>query len=72
MDEIGVMFEKGDIFLPELMLSGEAMQAGMDILTPLSLETNKIPGTYVISTVKDLHDIGKNIVKTMLEVSSLK
>ena len=34
MDEIGVMFEKGDIFLPELMLSGEAMQAGMDILTP--------------------------------------
>lgn len=75
MDEIGVMFEKGDIFLPELMLSGEAMQAGMDILTPAipAGEQTKSRGTYVIGTVKgDLHDIGKNIVKTMLEVSGFK
>ena len=75
MDEIGVKFEKGEIFLPELMLSGEAMQAGMSVLTPAlpAGEQTKSQGTYVIGTVKgDLHDIGKNIVKTMLEVSGFK
>jgi corrinoid protein of di/trimethylamine methyltransferase len=75
MDEIGVKFEKSELFLPELMLSGEAMQAGMDILTPAipAGEQTKSRGTYVIGTVKgDLHDIGKNIVKTMLEVSGFK
>lgn len=75
MDEIGVMFEKGEIFLPELMLSGEAMQAGMNVLTPAipAGAQTKSQGTYVIGTVKgDLHDIGKNILKTMLDVSGFK
>jgi methylmalonyl-CoA mutase cobalamin-binding domain/chain len=72
IDEIGSKFEKNEIFLPELMLAGEAMKAGMAILTPAvpAGEATQTLGTIVIGTVRgDLHDIGKNIVKTMLQTS---
>jgi 5-methyltetrahydrofolate--homocysteine methyltransferase len=69
MDEVGRRFERGEYFLPELMLAGRAMKAGLDLVRPL-LAGNRAheAGRVVIGTVQgDLHDIGKNIVSSMLE-----
>jgi 5-methyltetrahydrofolate--homocysteine methyltransferase len=69
MDEVGKDFKAGDLFVPEVLVAARAMSAGMGILRPL-LATSEVPsaGKYVIGTVKgDLHDIGKNLVKMMLE-----
>jgi 5-methyltetrahydrofolate--homocysteine methyltransferase len=69
MDEVGKDFKAGDLFVPEVLVAARAMSAGMDVLRPL-LEAGEVPsaGKYVIGTVKgDLHDIGKNLVKMMLE-----
>jgi 5-methyltetrahydrofolate--homocysteine methyltransferase len=69
MDRVGKDFKAGDLFVPEVLIAARAMQAGMYILRPLLTE-NKIAsaGKVVIGTVKgDLHDIGKNLVKMMLE-----
>jgi len=69
MDEVGKDFKAGDLFVPEVLIAARAMHAGMDILRPLLAEGD-VPtaGRYVIGTVKgDLHDIGKNLVKMMLE-----
>jgi len=69
MDEVGHLFEEGEFFMPEMLVSARAMQAGMDILRPLLAESGVEPiGRIVIGTVKgDLHDIGKNLVGMMLE-----
>ncbi|NJD60163.1 MAG: hypothetical protein C3F13_08495 [Anaerolineales bacterium] len=71
-DEVGKRFESGDFFLPELMLAGRAMKAAMEILNPslagrnLSL-SGQATGKVVIGTIQtDIHDIGKNIVASML------
>jgi corrinoid protein of di/trimethylamine methyltransferase len=74
MDEVGRLFQDEVIFVPELMLSGRAMKAAMEPLRPLMVRSNARPlGTVVIGTVKgDLHDIGKNLVGTMLEGSGFK
>ncbi len=69
MDEVGRDFKAGDLYLPEVLAAARAMQAGMDVLRPLLAESD-VPsaGKYVIGTVQgDLHDIGKNLVKMMLE-----
>jgi 5-methyltetrahydrofolate--homocysteine methyltransferase len=69
MDEVGKAFKAGDLYVPEVLRSAQAMQAGMDVLRPLVAE-DSMPrtGKYVIGTVKgDLHDIGKTLVKIMLE-----
>jgi 5-methyltetrahydrofolate--homocysteine methyltransferase len=69
MDEVGKDFKAGDLFVPEVLVAARAMSAGMGILRPL-LAAGEVPsaGKYVIGTVKgDLHDIGKNLVKMMLE-----
>ena len=69
MREVGHRFEAGDFFVPEMLLSARAMQAGMAVLKP-SLQQNNVQsaGKVVIGTVKgDLHDIGKNLVALMLE-----
>ena len=69
MDEVGRDFKAGDLFVPEVLIAARAMSAGMDVLRPLLAEGD-VPtaGKYVIGTVKgDLHDIGKNLVKMMLE-----
>jgi 5-methyltetrahydrofolate--homocysteine methyltransferase len=69
MDEVGKDFKAGELFVPEVLIAARAMHAGMDILRPLLAE-GEVPsaGKYVIGTVKgDLHDIGKNLVKMMLE-----
>ncbi len=71
MDRVGKDFKCGDLFVPEVIISAKAMHAGMDILKPhLSEESTKSAGKFVIGTVKgDLHDIGKSLVKLMLEGS---
>jgi 5-methyltetrahydrofolate--homocysteine methyltransferase len=69
MDEVGKDFKAGDLFVPEVLVAARAMHAGMDILRPLLAEGD-VPsaGTFIIGTVEgDLHDIGKNLVKMMLE-----
>jgi len=69
MSEVGRLFEEGEYFVPELMVSARAMQAAMKILNPLLIGSGvqKI-GRVVIGTVKgDFHDIGKNLVASMLE-----
>jgi corrinoid protein of di/trimethylamine methyltransferase len=69
MDEVGRLFECEEYFVPEMLLSARAMKASMDILRPLLASTGAQPaGRVVIGTVKgDLHDIGKNLVASMLE-----
>lgn len=69
MDEVGRDFKAGQLFVPEVLIAARAMHAGMNILRPL-LVGSGVPsvGKYVIGTVQgDLHDIGKNLVKMMLE-----
>src|SRR5689334_14175391 len=69
MDEAGKRFECEDYFVPELLLAARAMKGAMELLRPLLAERGARPvGTVVLGTVKgDLHDIGKNLVGSMLE-----
>src|SRR5260370_12402989 len=63
LEEVGRRFEKGDFFVPEMLIAARAMQGALVILRPLIAETGAQPvGRYVIGTVKgDIHDIGKNL-----------
>ena len=66
---VGIDFRDGILFVPEVLLSANAMKAGMALLRPILAETGapKV-GTMVIGTVKgDIHDIGKNLVSMMME-----
>ena len=74
MEAIGKEFEAGRVFVPNLLLSARAMKMALDILKPLMLaEQSTSLGTVVIGTVKgDLHDIGKNLVASMLEGRGFK
>lgn len=69
MDEVGRRFECEDYFVPELLLSARAMKGSLEILRPLLAAQGAQPvGRVVIGTIKgDLHDIGKNLVASMLE-----
>jgi len=69
LEEVGARFERGDFFVPEMLIAARAMQGALDILRPLLAETGAKPiGTVVMGTVKgDVHDIGKNLVNIMLE-----
>ena len=69
MDRVGSSFEKGEIFLPELLMAGDAMMTSMELLRPeLAKKGASYVGKYAIGTVQgDLHDIGKNIVILMLK-----
>ncbi|MFK8025306.1 MAG: corrinoid protein [Ilumatobacter sp.] len=66
---VGIDFRDGILFVPEVLLSANAMKAGMAILRPLLAETGaESVGTIVIGTVKgDIHDIGKNLTAMMME-----
>ena len=72
MAHVGDLFAKLEIFLPEIMLSGEALSAAVEVLGP-HLESSggrKAKGKVVLGVVKgDLHEIGKNIVKLILETN---
>ena len=74
MKEVGRLFEEGEYFVPEMLVSARAMQFGMTILRPVLVEQDIKPvGKVVIGTVKgDLHDIGKNLVGMMLEGSGFQ
>ena len=69
MEEIGARFEAGKAFVPNLLMSARAMKGALEILKPhLKGENSTIQGKVVVGTVKgDLHDIGKNLVCSMLE-----
>ena len=69
MAEVGRLFEVGEYYVPEMLISARAMQTGLAVLKPLLKEADvKSAGRVIIGTVKgDLHDIGKNLVAMMLE-----
>ena len=69
MEKVGQLFEEGEYFVPEMLISARAMQAGLAVLKPHLVEANvQSLGKVVAGTVKgDLHDIGKNLVCMMLE-----
>ena len=69
LDEVGERFEKGTFFLPQLMSSAEAAKAGFDVIKELASSASVADkGKVAVATVKgDIHDIGKNIVKMLLE-----
>jgi 5-methyltetrahydrofolate--homocysteine methyltransferase len=69
MDVIGEKFEREEIFLPELVISAQAMKVGMDILRPILTKAGQKPrAKIVIGTVEgDMHDIGKNLVGMILQ-----
>jgi 5-methyltetrahydrofolate--homocysteine methyltransferase len=69
MSEVGRLYETGDAFVPEMLISARAMQSAMQVLKPVLVERQVKPvGTVVIGTVNgDLHDIGKSLVAMMLE-----
>ena len=74
MDEVGRLFECEEYFVPELLLAGRAMKGALELLKPLlAASGQKMAVRIVIGTVKgDLHDIGKNIVASMLEGSGFE
>jgi 5-methyltetrahydrofolate--homocysteine methyltransferase len=69
MDKVGDLYQQGEYFLPELLISARAMQRALDILKPkLAQQGIKGAGKVVIGTVRgDLHDLGKNLVNMTLE-----
>ena len=74
MDEVGQLYAEEEYFVPELMLSGKAMHAAMAPLRPLLAKSGAKPaGVAIAGAVKgDLHDIGKNLVISMLEGAGFK
>ncbi|HSR33195.1 MAG TPA: corrinoid protein [Anaerolineae bacterium] len=69
MSEVGVRFRAGDMFVPEVLMSADSMQAGLEVLRPRLVASGvKLIGKILMGTVKgDLHDIGKNLVNMMCE-----
>jgi 5-methyltetrahydrofolate--homocysteine methyltransferase len=72
--EVGEQFSRGEVFVPEMLVSARAMQAGVDLIEPLLGESGRKPIARVcIGSVKgDLHDIGKNLVVMMLKGSGFE
>ena len=69
LEEVGARFERGDFFVPEMLIAGKAMSGALEVLRPLLAQTGaQTVGTFLMGTVKgDVHDIGKNLVNIMLE-----
>lgn len=76
MDEVGKLFYEGEAFLPDLILAGRAMSAAMELLLPVLQSADAATfqgGRVVLGTVQgDLHDIGKNLVGTMISVAGFR
>lgn len=74
--EVGEQFRRGEVYLPEMMMSAEAWQEGMNLLKPHLAEAQtpiKSVGKIVIGTVMgDIHSLGKNIVATMLKAANFE
>lgn len=73
METVGVKFKNNEVFVPEVLIAARAMNAGMELLKPKLVETGvESIGSVVLGTVRgDLHDIGKNLVRMMLEGAGL-
>ena len=69
LEEVGARFERGDWFVPEMLIAGKAMAGALEVLRPLlAAKGTETIGKFVMGTVKgDVHDIGKNLVNIMLE-----
>ncbi len=69
LEEVGARFERGDFFVPEMLIAGKAMAGALEVLRPLlALTGAETVGKFLMGTVKgDVHDIGKNLVNIMLE-----
>ncbi|MHB1653866.1 MAG: B12-binding domain-containing protein [Desulfitobacteriaceae bacterium] len=74
MNVIGVRFKNNEVYVPEVLIAARAMHAGMAVVKPLLANAGiQEKGIVVLGTVKgDLHDIGKNLVKMMLEGAGFK
>jgi len=74
MEEVGSRFERGDIYVPEMLIAARAMKAGLALIKPYLVDEDiKAAGKIIIGTVEgDLHDIGKNLVAMMLEGSGFE
>jgi len=76
MNHVGEQFSRGDMFLPDLVIAGDAMKAAVEILEPEMTKRGTLRqtlGKVVIGTVKgDIHDIGKTLVGTMLSASGFQ
>lgn len=76
LKDVGDRFDNGDLYLPELIIASEAMEAGLEVLKPLlerAHENLETVGRVVMATVKgDVHDIGKNIVCSMLKANGFE
>ncbi len=74
MNIVGAKYEKREVFVPEILLSAEAMEAAIDILKPhIAGGKAEVKGTIVLGTVEgDIHDIGKNLVKILMEASGFR
>lgn len=74
MGIVGTKFKNNEIFVPEVLIAARAMNAALEVLKPALADSGVEPvGTAVICTVKgDLHDIGKNLVKMMIEGTGIR
>ncbi|MEL4105879.1 corrinoid protein [Oscillospiraceae bacterium WX1] len=73
MTSVTEKFKTEDVFIPNILVSSRAINAGLQVLKPYLSADNNAPGVVVIGTVKgDVHDIGKNIVRVMMETKGLK
>jgi 5-methyltetrahydrofolate--homocysteine methyltransferase len=74
LEEVGARFERGDFFVPEMLIAGRAMAAALELLRPLLADSGaEKVGTFLMGTVKGgVHDIGKNLVDIMLEGSGFE
>ena len=74
MSVIGEKFKKNEVYVPQVLIAARAMKAGTEVLQPLLASSGvKAKGKVVIGTVKgDLHDIGKNLVRMMMEGKGLE
>jgi len=74
MDVVGDLFQKGEVYLPDMLMAAKAMKAGLQILTPRMVQAEaSSAGTAVVGTVRgDMHDIGKNLLSIALEGAGFK
>jgi methanogenic corrinoid protein MtbC1 len=74
MNIVGIKFKNNEVFVPEVLIAARAMKAGTDILKPYLVSDNiSAKGKVVLGTVRgDFHDIGKNLVKMMMEGHGLE
>ena len=71
MEEVGVLFDTNEYFVPEVLMCADALYKGLDILRPhITLDTDAPKASVVIGSIQgDVHDIGKNLVKMMFDVA---